>query len=263
MTKPFIEGVSLHVRDLGRVSAFYRDVIGLAVLEAGAARTVLGAGGLPFLELLHRPDALPQDGREAGLFHSAFLLPSRAALGGWLAHAAGAGQVLDGAADHLVSEAVYLRDPEGNGIEVYADRARETWRWTADRRVVMANKRLDQDGLMALATGRWSGAPAGTIIGHVHLQGGDIAQATAFCTAALGLDVTAAGPEAVFLSSGGYHHHLAVNTWNSAGAGPRDPARAGLASITLRTDAVAAPQATDPWGTVFLIHPPRTEHPSS
>ena len=260
-----VQGVALLVRDLVAVSRFYRRVIGLAVLEEAGDRVVLGAGGVALLELLHRPGALASDPAAAGLFHVAFLLPGRVDLGRWLVHARGLGQGLDGAADHLVSEAVYLRDPEGNGIEVYADRPAADWVWhetPEGRRIGMANARLDMAGLLAAAAApgvaAWDGAPAGTRVGHVHLQVGDAAAATGFYAGVLGLDVTAAGPAAVFLSSGGYHHHIAVNTWNSAGAGPREAGRAGLARVTLGQPGLAAvrPDAVDPWGTEFRFQTP-------
>lgn len=231
-----IGGVTLAVRELDRVVAFYRDVIGLEVLahEDGVVR--LGVAGGAFLELLHRPVAKPDDPASAGLFHTAFLLPSRADLGRWLAHFRTLGQPLDGGADHLVSEAAYLHDPEGNGVEVYVDRPREQWSWRDGpdgRRVEMANRPLDVEGLLRLADTPWAGAPAGTRIGHVHLRVGSIGAARRFYGGLLGMDVTNAWDAAAFLSSGGYHHHVAANTWRSAGAGPRDPARAGLASVTL------------------------------
>ena len=261
-----IGGVALAVRDLDRVAAFYRDVIGLQVVARGDGFIRMGVAGDAFLELLHRPMAKPDDPASAGLFHTAFLLPSRADLGRWLAHYGTLGQPLDGAADHLVSEAVYLHDPEGNGIEVYADRPRAQWGWhdgPDGRRVEMANRPLDTEGLLKLAATPWSGAPDGTRIGHVHLRVGSVGEARRFYGDRLGMDLTAAWEAAAFLSSGGYHHHIAANVWRSAGAGPRDPARAGLASVTLE---VADKQAlagiaeragesglNDPWGTVIQL----------
>ncbi len=262
-----IGGVTLAVRDLDRVATFYRDVIGLELIaqEDGAAR--LGVAGTAFLDLLHRPDALPDDPVTAGLFHTAFLLPSRADLGSWLAHFGRLGHRLDGAADHLVSEAVYLRDPEGNGIEVYADRPRAQWHWRdegKERRVEMANRPIDTPGLLSAAT-PWAAAPGGTHIGHVHLRVGDISEARRFYGDALGLDVTAIWDSAAFLSSGGYHHHIAANTWSSAGASPRDPARAGLAAVTLdvadeaawggiaRRTGLTGRSLSDPWGTTLQL----------
>ncbi len=262
-----IGGVTLNVRDLDRVSAFYREVIGLELVAREDNVVRLGVGDAAFLDLLHRPDALPDDPATAGLFHTAFLLPSRAGLGAWLTHFGQLGQQLDGAADHLVSEAAYLRDPEGNGIEVYADRPRAEWRWRDDgqgRRVEMANRPLDMPGLLRAAT-PWTGAPHGTRIGHVHLRVGDISEARRFYGDALGMDVTAIWDSAAFLSTGGYHHHLAVNTWSSAGAGQRDPARAGLAAVTLQVadpaisagvmqrTGVTGYSLSDPWGTMLQL----------
>jgi catechol 2,3-dioxygenase len=262
-----VGGVALAVRDLARAEAFYREVLGLGVAERTADLVRLGAGGAGFLDLLHRPTALPDDPATAGLFHTAFLLPSRADLGRWLAHAHRLRQPLDGAADHLVSEALYLSDPEGNGVEVYADRPRARWRWRDGpdgRRVEMATRPLGAEGLLAEADGAWAGAPEGTRVGHVHLRVGDVAGAVRFYGERLGMAVTAARPGAAFLSTGGYHHHVAVNAWRSAGAGRRDEARAGLAWVTLEAGdeeglagiarrAEAADPARggvrDPWGT--------------
>jgi catechol 2,3-dioxygenase len=256
--------VALTVRDLDRVSRFYEEAIGLEVVQRTADGVRLGAGGIAFLELQHRPDALPRDPAAAGLYHTAFLLPERADLGRWLAHAAELRSGLDGAADHLVSEAVYLHDPEGNGIEVYVDRPRASWQWSGGR-VEMANARLDMIGLRALATTKWTGAPTGTRVGHVHLQVGEIKAAEAFYAGVLGFEIVRERPDAVFLSTGRYHHHLACNIWESAGAGPRDPRRAGLAWVTLdaadldgmkaRAGASisASEEIRDPWGTVIRV----------
>ncbi len=232
-----IGGVGLAVRDLGRVEAFYREVLGFGVVERTADTVRLGAGGAGILELFHQPTALPDAPATAGLFHTAFLLPSRADLGRWLAHAGRLRQALDGAADHLVSEALYLSDPEGNGVEVYADRPRARWRWRDGpdgRRVEMATQPLDTEGLLAEADAAWAGAPDGTRVGHVHLRVGDVAEAVRFYGDRLGMDLTAARPGAAFLSTGGYHHHIAVNAWRSAGAGRREAGRAGLAWVTLK-----------------------------
>jgi catechol 2,3-dioxygenase len=231
-----IHSVTLAVRDLVRVADFYRDVVGLTVIDRDSDSVRLGAGGKAFVELQHRPEALPNDPAAAGLYHTAFLLPSRGALGSWLVHARSLGVTLDGAADHGVSEAVYLADPEGNGIEIYADRSRSEWTWipgAAGPQLLMGNARLDIPALLAVAGEPWTGAPGATKIGHVHLQVGDIGAATGFYAGVLGMDVMATLPKAVFLSTGGYHHHLALNEWNSAGAPVRDPRRAGLASVTL------------------------------
>jgi catechol 2,3-dioxygenase len=247
----------LAVRDLDRVARFYCDVIGLVPIEHDAERVLLGAGDVGFLELVHRPHARPDDPSSAGLFHHAFLLPSRHDLARWLRHATARGQALDGASDHLVSEAIYLSDPEGNGIEVYADRPPDAWRWQ-DGRIQMATIRLDLPSLLASldeAAVPWRSAPEGTRIGHVHLRVGDTETAERFYTASLGLAVTTHYPEATFLSWSGYHHHIAANTWRSAGAGPRDPDMAGLLAITLEGSDGTAMSLSDPWGTALRIEP--------
>ncbi len=197
---------------------------------------------------LRRTDAPAETGREPGLFHIAFLLPSRADLAAWVAHAQALGAPIEGASDHLVSEAIYLSDPEGNGIEVYADRPRAGWRKEGDG-VAMATLPLDGRGLMAeLSAARdpWT-FPAEGRIGHVHLRVGDLAEAEAFYRGALGMDVMARYPGAVFLSWGGYHHHLAVNVWRARGSGPRPARLAGLEEITLSGPGPAR-SVTDPAG---------------
>ena len=245
-----IASVTLAVRDLDHVARFYREAIGLVPQASSPDSLWLGVAGRKLLQLVDRPHLRPRDPASAGLFHTAFLLPTRADLGRWLIHAAGLGLTLAGAADHLVSEAVYLADPEGNGIEIYADRPRSAWRWEGTE-IAMVNDRLDLPALMALDMTPWTGAPPGTTIGHVHLQVGDLATAAPFYTTTLGFSVTKRLPQALFLSTAGYHHHLAVNTWHSAGAGPRDTGRAGLAGVTLRTDGPPSAPVTDPWGTQF------------
>ena len=259
-----IGSVALAVRDIERVAAFYRSALGLAPVAQSGDTVALGAGGTAFLTLQHRPDMKPGDRASAGLFHVAYLLPNRVDLGRWLRHAGRSGLSLDGAADHLVSEAVYLHDPEGNGIEVYVDRPRVEWNWQGGQ-VMMANDRLHIIGLQALAQEDWAGAPHGTRIGHVHLQVGAIPAAEEFYAGILGFDVTRRWPQASFMSTGGYHHHIAANTWNSAGAGARDPDRAGLASVTLRAASPSIVAAIagraggeaqglrDPWGTTIHV----------
>ena len=256
-TRVRIGGVTLAVRDLDRVAEYYRGVIGLAPMQQTAQEVVLGAGGAGFLRLVHRPTAAPDVPSTAGLFHTAFLLPARHHLARWLRHASEERQILEGASDHIVSEALYLSDPEGNGIEIYADRPREGWGWTSGH-VEMATKRLDLRALLALLDKDhqpWSGAPAGTRVGHVHLRVGDAETAERFYAEAFGLQVTAHYPQAAFMSWDGYHHHLAANAWRSAGAGKRDPHMAGLVSVTFEADdeSLASDPVQDPWGTEFRI----------
>src|SRR5262249_34006751 len=179
--------------------------------------------------LIHRPDAKPDDKREAGLYHTAFLMPTRTDLARWLLHVARTRVTITGASDHGVSEAIYLDDPEGNGIEVYGDRPAESWVWR-DGLVTMQTERLDLEDLARAAQGAapYSEAPGGLRVGHIHLRVGDIDHAKHFYVDSLGLEPTRGRGGALFMSSARYHHHVAVNVWDSRGAGPRDESRAGL-----------------------------------
>ncbi|WP_276272349.1 VOC family protein [Haloarcula litorea] len=202
--------VALTVADTARVAEFYESVVGLVVHEGGEP-TVLGDGETPLLEL-HEDDALPaRPADAAGLFHTAFRVPSRAALGDALARIEAAG-ALDGASDHLVSEALYCTDPEGNGVEVYCDRPRGEWGETADGRVEMATEPLALADLRAAATGA-DRVPAGTDVGHVHLEVTSLADARAFYDGALGMTLRAAYDGGRFLAAGDYHHHVGANVW--------------------------------------------------
>jgi catechol 2,3-dioxygenase len=270
-----IGAVGLKARNLDALTNFYRDAIGLAVLDRDAKHVRLGAGGVTLLELEAAPDAKPDDPRTAGLYHTAFLQPTRRDLGRWLVHAARNRVLLTGAADHAVSEAIYLDDPEGNGIEVYRDRLPAEWNWTGDR-IRMGNERLDLDNIAAEAgDAPYAGAPAGLRIGHIHLRVGDIETAQKFYSGAVGLDVTAGRGGALFMSSGRYHHHVGANVWHSAGAARRDEDRAGLAWFTMEAEPAALAavrahlkganvptsetnsglEARDPWGTRLRLTP--------
>jgi catechol 2,3-dioxygenase len=224
-----IGAVSLVVRDLDRVATYYKQLLGLTEIARSATGVQLGAGGVPFLDLEHRPNAKPDDTREAGLFHTAFLMPTRADLARWILHISRSRTPISGASDHGVSEAFYLDDPEGNGIEVYVDRPPEKWSWQ-DNQVSMPTVALDVEAIVQEVepTATYDAAPDGLRIGHVHLRVGDLATAQAFYTGAIGLDVTRARDGAAFMSSGRYHHHVGSNIWRSKGAGLRDPDRAGL-----------------------------------
>ena len=255
-----VAGVALTVHDLSRVGDYYQRAIGLSRIAGDGESLTLGAGGRPLLELRRDPAARQRGPREAGLFHTAFLLPARADLGRWARHAIAGRIPVQGMSDHLVSEAIYLADPEGNGIEIYADRPRADWTWQGGQ-VAMATEPLDLDGLLAAASGHWTGAPEGSLIGHVHLQVGSVPEAEAFYRDRLGFAVTTHYPGAAFFSTGGYHHHLAANVWNSRNASMRQLPSTGLTELRL---AIREPERladlggdgarfADPWGTEVRI----------
>lgn len=252
-TPTSISRVGIRARDAESLARYYREVIGLTELSRGDGAILLGAGERPLLAIEPAPGAKPDDPRSAGLFHTAFLLPSRADLGRWIKHAIDRQIQIEGASDHLVSEALYLSDPEGNGIEIYADRPHDRWAFEGGA-VKMATIRLDIPSVLAdvpEGDAGWRGAPDGSIVGHVHLRVGDPAEAERWWHEQLGFDTMARyGGEAVFLSSGGYHHHIGVNSWRSPGAGRRDPERAGLSWVELRSTDHRPAEQLDPWGTV-------------
>lgn len=258
-----IDTVGLAVRNLDTVSDYYQRVLGLVPLAREKGSVTLGTDNTPLLKLDGDPALRPRDRRQAGLFHTAFLMPSRADLGCWLAHVTETRVPLQGASDHIVSEAIYLADPEGNGIEVYADRPVARWR-DPNGDIHMATEPLDLQDLLKAAEGTaWAGFPQDGIIGHVHLQVGDTSEAERFYRDVLGFDVASRYPGASFFGSGGYHHQLAGNIWNSRGAGRRDPSTAGLAEVTLRVassqrDALlqrtgGTERLADPWGTAIVF----------
>jgi catechol 2,3-dioxygenase len=214
--------VALGAGDLDRLVEFYESVVGLAVQHREADCATLGAGGSPLLELQADPDAPPRQPTAAGLFHTAFRVPDRAALGAALARIEADWQ-LTGASDHRVSEALYLRDPEDNGVEIYCERPRSAWP-TSDGRVAMDTLSLDLDPLRA-AAGATSEAtagvgtdslPHGTDVGHVHLEVTDLSAVRAFYVDALGFGVRQRMDGALFVAAGEYHHHLGFNVWNGS-----------------------------------------------
>ena len=225
--------VRLTVADHDRARDFYRDAIGLSELDPsnGAGRMGTGdASDTPVVELVGDPDAPPRPRGTSGLFHLAILVPGRPDLARALQRVAEAGWRLSGASDHLVSEALYLSDPEGNGIELYRDRPREQWP-VRDGVLQMDTLPLDLDGVLGelRREDASAGMPPGTRIGHVHLNVGDLAAAEAFYSGALGFDVTVRGyPGALFVSAGGYHHHLGLNTWAGEGVPPPPSGSRGL-----------------------------------
>ncbi len=230
--------VALTVRDLAATREFYERVVGLRTIESepGAARLGV-AGGPPLVELIADPDAPLRPQGATGLFHQAFLVPTRAELAHAVRRMTEAGWRLAGASDHLVSEALYLDDPEGNGIEIYRDRPRETWQ-SDEQGIRMATLPLDLRGLMEEELRGAQGGTAhaemgrGTHIGHVHLNVSHLSAAEAFYSDLLGFEVTVRGyPGALFASAGGYHHHIGLNTWLGEGAPASPPGAVGLRSF--------------------------------
>ncbi|MGH7650510.1 MAG: VOC family protein [Gemmatimonadaceae bacterium] len=270
--------VRLQVADLDRSLSFYEEVLGMRVIDRGADSASLGPHDddreIVHLHQLRTARPVPQRGL-LGLYHFAILLPDRASLGRFVAHLGEIGAYA-GMSDHFVSEAVYLTDPDGLGIEVYADRPRDAWRYD-ENQLFMTTNHLDVDDLVRSARGeRWTGMPAGTVLGHVHLYVGDIAKAEAFYHSALGFDkVVWSYPGALFMSAGGYHHHLGTNAW-ARGAPPATDEDARLLEweiiVPTRKDADAAAKnvaaagyttkqengdwlLTDPWGTSLRLIP--------
>jgi catechol 2,3-dioxygenase len=268
--------VSLQVSDLERSLAYYETVLGLRVLERAANVALLGAlgGDGPIVELHARAGATPVPRRgRLGLYHFAILLPDRASLGRFVRHLDDLGAHA-GMSDHFVSEAIYLYDPDGLGIEVYSDRPRSLWRYD-DRQLFMVTEPLDVPNLLhAAGAEQWTGAPAGTTLGHVHLYVDDLPAAAKFYHEGLGFDkVVWSYPGALFMSAGGYHHHLGTNTWASGAkrAGENDarllewevllPSSADAAEAARSLGAGGAQvretdegfSAADPWGTGLRI----------
>ena len=227
--------VILHVRDLDAMTAYYRDVLTLQVIAAEGATVTLGRAGRTLVELRHGPQLATSAPGQAGLFHTAILFESPAALAGALLSVARRGaRTYTGAGEHLVSQAFYMTDPEGNGVELYVDRPREDWQWV-DGRVQMATLHLDANEFIAThLTEEVAETPeaAPATLGHVHLQVGDIATARAFYVDTVGFTETFAMSSALFVAAGGYHHHMAMNTWRSAGAARR-AVTLGLGEVTI------------------------------
>jgi catechol 2,3-dioxygenase len=272
--------VRLQVADLERSLSFYENVLGMREIRRTSDSASLGPHGedreIIHLRQLKSARPVPKRGL-LGLYHFAILLPDRVSLGRFVAHLSDIGAYA-GMSDHFVSEAVYLTDPDGLGIEVYADRPRDAWRYD-ERQLFMTTNHLDVDDLIKSAGGeRWTGMPAGTVLGHVHLYVGDIDKAEAFYHHALGFDkVVWSYPGALFMSAGGYHHHLGTNTW-ARGAPPATDADARLLEweiiVPTRKDAEQAARnvkaagypvneengewvLTDPWGTNLRLVPER------
>lgn len=224
--------VTLTVADLERSVAYYRDIVGLRVLQRSDGGTDLGVEGA-LLRLREEPDVLP-DTESAGLFHLALLVPQRADLAAWVQHAIDDRVPVDGASDHVVSEALYLTDPDGHGIEIYADRPRATWEGLVQESLTTLP--LDIPSLLSEAdpAAPWEGLPPGTSMGHIHLRVADLPASLAWYRDVLGLELMATyGAQAAFLAAAGYHHHIGINTWRSAGRPLAGPGTARLVEAEL------------------------------
>lgn len=244
--------VTLYVRDLTAHQRFYGDLIGMDAIEKTSTSLTLGSAGSPLLILQEKLD-LPFPARaEAGLYHTAFLFTSPSELAETLMRIAHhAPNLYEGSSDHLVSEAFYFRDPEGNGVELYLDRPRSEWQWE-NGQIKMGSEYIDAQAFIQKHVPH---SQSGSIsIGHIHLKVGDITLAQRFYGEQLGFDVVAKLPSALFVSAGGYHHHIGLNTWESLGAGTRKPSL-GLASFTIINPTLKEDEiiVEDPWGIPIVI----------
>jgi len=269
---------TLAVSDLARSVDFYTRVLGMKATSRDAQNATISVGSTPLFYLQEIPNAQRQPPYSTGLYHAAILVPSRADLGRVILNMIREKYSLSGASDHFVSEALYLDDPDGNGLEIYRDRPRAEWKWNGPQ-VVMGTEPLDFDGIIESAGDPdvpYAGMAEGTTIGHMHLRVGNIPKAEAFYANLIGFDIVATWHGALFISAGRYHHHLGLNTWHSQGA-PRPPAD----SVGLRQYTILVPDATardqivarldgarvtsvrrdadvlvdDPWGNLIRIAP--------
>lgn len=266
-----IEPSQLYVKNLSKVGSFYKDIVGLEVLVKTDSHWILGQGQVPVLELISKPEFDNAPPRSAGLFHNAIVYSSRTELARAVLHIIqNAPQSYEGSGDHLVSEAFYFHDPENNGLELYYDRPRDSWEWS-NGSIKMDTLYIDpQEYIIKYVQGETNKAKE---LGHVHLRVGDIPSARKFYVEQLGFDITADMGSALFVSVGGYHHHMAMNTWLSQGASKRDPSlglaevklvlpddgsidklanrlTAGELSFTQNHDSL---QVSDPWGNSLLF----------
>lgn len=242
----FITQIVLKVEDLERSTEFYKDILGLKVLNTREKEAILTAdGATPLVTIIQPDDIIPKLPRRTGLYHFALLLPSRFYLGLFLKHIRNRKYPIIGASNHGVSEAIYLEDPDGNGIEVYADIPTSQWN-KKDGKIDMFTKPLDYVNLInETGESQWEGAPPETIIGHIHLHVGDLVSAKNFYIDGLGFDLVMEIPNsAVFLSTGGYHHHMGLNIWNGKNALPLPDNSAGMKYYTMMLPDAQSRQST-------------------
>ncbi|RDU38041.1 glyoxalase [Neobacillus piezotolerans] len=229
----FVGQVNLKVQDLERSISFYKEVIGFTVLNQSERKASLTADGKTVLLTIEQPEAAgPKQPRTTGLYHFALLLPNRSDLASIVGHFMKIGQRI-GSSDHLVSEALYLSDPDGNGIEIYIDRDPSEWTWSGAE-VAMTVDPLDFADLLSGGVAPWEGLPAETVMGHIHLHVAELRKVEEFYTKGLGFEVVNRfGSQALFISTAKYHHHIGLNTWNGVGAPRPDRNSPGLKSYTL------------------------------
>jgi len=243
----YVGEVGLKVMDIEKMKRFYKEVIGLDVISEDGQKVELGAGGNILLKLETMEGATPKQGRYAGLYHFAILLPTREDLGKILIHLHQQGIQL-GSSDHLVSEALYLSDPEGNGIEIYRDRGPEQWNWSNDE-VSMTVDPIDSQGLVEEAQKTpepWKGMPDATVMGHIHLHVSNLIEAKNFYVEGLGFEVVSRlGGQALFLADQKYHHHIGMNVWNGVGIPALPEKEAGLHYYTLIMEEEKRSQVVD------------------
>lgn len=231
----FVGQVDLKVESIERSLEFYQNIIGFQVLEQTADSALLTADGkTPLLSIEVPKNVVKKEPRTTGLYHFALLLPARSDLAKVIQHFIDLQYPIQGASDHLVSEALYLADPDGNGIEIYSDRPSATWKWNNDE-VVMTTEALDIESILAEGNVEpWNGLPNGTLMGHIHLHVAEFEKIEEFYCKGLGFDiVTRYGRQALFISTGGYHHHIGLNTWNGVGASTPSGNSVGLKWFTL------------------------------
>lgn len=231
----FVSQVYLNVQDLQRSLEFYQNIIGFKILEQTERKAELTADGKTPLVTIEQPEhVISKQRRTTGLYHYALLLPSRADLAKFILHMIKTQYPLQGGSDHLVSEALYLADPDGNGIEVYCDRPSSSWEWNGDE-VVMATEPMDVEGIVRENDGKpWAGLPARTLMGHIHLHVSEFKKIEEFYCQGLGFEIVCRyGGQAMFISTGGYHHHIGLNTWNGVGAPPPAENSVGMSAYTV------------------------------